>query len=217
MISLSYQSPNTAPSRQHRPAPPPPTNGPPTAPPPHPSVPPPAYSETKPVEEGDQVTILLKCPKVSSYLWCIKLYATVCGGCGSILSFLWLIGHLYVLFQTQDSELKTQRYVDILLGLCLLVSQVLLCYSSIRKKRETLTLFFILSMAVLILYWVWFAYLKYGKGESEASKEVSDTGRFLTIFYLVLLLPILLLYRTLSKEKANDRMSADEEEIKSLM
>ena len=27
-------------------------------------------------------------------------------------------------------------------------------------------------MAVLVLYWVWFAYLKYGKGESEASKEV---------------------------------------------
>ena len=34
-------------------------------------------------------------------------------------------------------------------------------------------MFFILSMAVLTLYWVWFAYLKYGKGESEASKEVN--------------------------------------------
>ena len=64
------------------------------------------------------------------------------------------------------------RYVDIVLGLCLLVSQVLLCYSSAKKRRETLTVFFILSMAVLTLYWVWFAYLKYGKGESEASKEV---------------------------------------------
>ena len=47
--------------------------------------------------------------------------------------------------------------------------------------------------------------------------QVSDTGRFLTVFYLILLLPILLLYRTLSKEKQNDRMAADEEEIKSLM
>ena len=129
---------------------------------------------------------------------------------------------------------SVRRYVDILLGLCLLASQVLLCYSSIKRRRETLTLFFILSMAVLVLYWVWFAYLKYGKEESEASKEVrylkmildikchvifqvSDTGRFLTVFYLILLLPILLLYRTLSKEKQNDRMAADEEEIKSLM
>ena len=49
------------------------------------------------------------------------------------------------------------------------------------------------------------------------SFQVSDTGRFLTVFYLILLLPILLLYRTLSKEKQNDRMAADEEEIKSLM
>ena len=64
------------------------------------------------------------------------------------------------------------RYVDILLGVCLLAAQVLLCYSSVKNKRDTLTLFFILSMAVLVLYWVWFAYLKYGKGESEASKEV---------------------------------------------
>ena len=87
-------------------------------------------------------------------------------------------------------------------------------------------------MAVLVLYWVWFAYLKYGKGESEASKEViglesvvgvtvlpqvSDTGRFLTVAYLLLLVPILLLYRTLSTDKHNDRVAADEEEIKSLM
>ena len=64
------------------------------------------------------------------------------------------------------------RYVDIVLGLCLLLSQLLLCYSAVKKKRDALTLFFILSMAVLVLYWVWFAYLKYGKGESEASKEV---------------------------------------------
>ena len=64
--------------------------------------------------------------------------------------------------------------MDILLGLGLLASQVLLCYSSIKRRRETLTLFFILSMAVLVLYWVWFAYLKYGKEESEASKEVGN-------------------------------------------
>ena len=45
------------------------------------------------------MTIMLKCPRVSSYLWCVELYSRVCGGCGSILSFLWLIGHVYVLNQ----------------------------------------------------------------------------------------------------------------------
>ena len=73
--------------------------------------------------------------------------------------------------------------MDIVLGLCLLASQLLLCYSSVKKKRDSLTLFFILSMAVLVLYWVWFAYLKYGKEESEASKEVEFWKGYCKIFY----------------------------------
>ena len=59
-----------------------------------------------------------------------------------------------------------------LLGLSLLVSHLVLCYGATQERRDTVTMFFILSMAVLVLYWVWFAYLKYGVGESEASKEV---------------------------------------------
>ena len=64
------------------------------------------------------------------------------------------------------------RYVDILLGLSLLLSH--LCYGSVHERRPTFTLFFILSMAVLVLYWAWFGYLKYGMGDEEASKEVSN-------------------------------------------
>ena len=65
------------------------------------------------------------------------------------------------------------RYVDIFLGLSLLLSHLVLCYGSSQERRAPLTLFLILSMASLTLYWVWFAYLKYGKGDGEASKEVS--------------------------------------------
>ena len=81
-----------------------------TAPPPHPNIPPPAYSELKAEDvRTEDVTILCRCPRTESYMWIISLYSTVCGGCGTILSFLWLVGHLYVLVQTEDSELKTQR------------------------------------------------------------------------------------------------------------
>ena len=66
------------------------------------------------------------------------------------------------------------RYVDICLGLSLLLSHLLLSYGSVQESRYTITFFFILSMAVLILYWMWFAYLKYGKMESEASKKVKQ-------------------------------------------
>ena len=76
----------------------------------YPNVPPPAYSELKGEEvRPEDVTILCRCPRSESYMWMVSLYSTVCGGCGSILSFLWLVGHLYVLLQTEDSELQTQR------------------------------------------------------------------------------------------------------------
>ena len=46
----------------------------------------------------------------------------------------------------------------------------------VQERRATVTLFFILSMAVLVLYWAWFGFLKYGMGDGEASKEVSCHG-----------------------------------------
>ena len=62
--------------------------------------------------------------------------------------------------------------MDIILGLSLLLSHLVLSYGSSKEKKVLVTLFFIFSISVLVLYWVWFGYLKYGKGESEASKEV---------------------------------------------
>ena len=41
-------------------------------------------------------------------------------------------------------------------------------------------------MAVLILYWVWFAYLKYGKEDSEASKEVTMIVTFTFTFMFII-------------------------------
>ena len=70
---------------------------------------PPAYTSYPPISENDQVTILVKLPRLSSCKWCLKLYATVFGGCGALFSFLWLFGHIYVLFQTEDSDLRWQR------------------------------------------------------------------------------------------------------------
>ena len=64
------------------------------------------------------------------------------------------------------------RYVDIFLGLFLLLSHLVLCYGSSQERSPPVTLFFILSIAVLTLYWAWAAYLHYGVGDGEASKEV---------------------------------------------
>ena len=56
----------------------------------------------------------------------------------------------------------------------MLGAQLLLCHGTVRRSQHSLTLFFVLSMAALLLYWLWFAYLKYGKQEIEASKEVGN-------------------------------------------
>ena len=62
--------------------------------------------------------------------------------------------------------------MDIVLGLSFLASHLVLMYSSKHESRSHLTLYFVLSVSTLLLYWSWFVYLKYGVGENEASKEV---------------------------------------------
>ena len=81
----------------------------PSPPPPHPSIPPPAYTCQSNSTEG--VTILLKCPLLSSFSWCLRLYAMVCGGMGGIFSILWVLGQGYVLGQTEEADLRAQRWV----------------------------------------------------------------------------------------------------------
>ena len=43
------------------------------------------------------------------FRWCLKLYCLVFGGLGSILSFLWVIFHFYVLGETDSIDLQLQR------------------------------------------------------------------------------------------------------------
>ena len=47
-----------------------------------------------------------------------------------------------------------------------------------RKNSQLVGLYFTLTCGLLLLYWLWFIYLKYAVMETEASKEVplqSDT------------------------------------------
>lgn len=39
---------------------------------------------------GEQVTILLRCPAISSCLWCVRLYSLVFAGCSCLFSVLWI-------------------------------------------------------------------------------------------------------------------------------
>ena len=89
------------------PSPPPPLSSPHH---PHPSIPPPAYTRHCSTSPSEGVTILLKCPGLSSFSWCLRLYAMVFGGMGVIFSILWVMGQVYVLAQTDDTDLRAQRW-----------------------------------------------------------------------------------------------------------
>ena len=77
-------------------------------------------------------------------------------------------------FKCFHNKNSTSRYVDILLGLSLLLSLISLEYGSVTGLRPPLALFLVLSLATLASYWLWFLYLKHLKMESEASKEVTS-------------------------------------------
>ena len=82
------------------------------------------------------------------------------------------------------------RYVDIFSGICMLSSHGFLglgstrqgklllsshnwhIWFSFRKNSQFVGLYFTLTFGLVIIYWLWFIYLKYGICETEASKEV---------------------------------------------
>ena len=73
-----------------------------------------SYSYGKPTGVGeygpdDSLEIKLRCPRISSFGWCLRLYSLVLGGLGLLLSSIWICFQLYVLSQTTNTELRLQR------------------------------------------------------------------------------------------------------------
>ena len=66
------------------------------------------------------------------------------------------------------------RYVDVCVGLSLLVSQTCLVYGARGSRIQHVLAFFILSSLVILSYWTYWACLYYSRAETEASKEASD-------------------------------------------
>ena len=116
-----------------------------------------------------------------------------------VFSTLWVVGHGYVLSKTEDDGLRVQRYFDISAGLSLLLSFTCLLLGAIRKSGAGLILFIVLSCGVLVTYWVWVGYLRYGQEEIEASQELLSSLIVLSALNLLLLLPVLPMYKYLEE------------------
>lgn len=161
-----------------------------------------SYQNTPLDGESDSLVIKLRCPRISSIKWCLKLYSLVLGGLGLLLSFVWVCFHLYVLSQTTTQELRLLRYLDIFLGLLLFLSMLSLLYGGYSHSRVSITVFITSSLAVMISYWCWYGYSSYHSEDLAVyDDQASSIGLLLTVLYLLLLLPVLLLYRSLELDQ----------------
>ena len=55
------------------------------------------------------VEILVRCPGLSSFSWCLRLYTLVTASLAVIFTFLWIVCLLYVTSQTHNYDLRGQR------------------------------------------------------------------------------------------------------------
>jgi len=125
--------------------------------------------------------------------WGLRLYGATVGVLGALLSLFWVAAHLSCLSTTPGGDATLQRYLNILLGLSLLVSLVSLEYGSMFGERAPLVLFLILNIATVFCYWIWFLYLDH----LRLDEREQETG--LAPLYLLLVLPVLLLHRSLQE------------------
>ena len=90
------------------------------------------------------------------------------------------------------------RYLDILLGLVLLLSLVCLLYAGYSQSRIWIIAFITISLAVVVTYWCWFLYIKASGMDFPDSEEITwDVLAVLSCIYAFLLLPVLFFYRSL--------------------
>ena len=133
-----------------------------------------------------------------------------------VFSTLWVVSLVYVLSKTDDDGLRVQRYFDISAGLSLLLSFTCLLLGAIRKSGEGLIIFIVLSCGVLVTYWVWVGYLRYGLEESEASQELLSSLIVLSFLYLMLLLPVLPVYKYLEEGIVGTEEEEEQHKVRQL-
>jgi len=175
-----------------------------------------SYTYRLPEEQQNTVEISFRFPRISSFRWCLKLYCLVLAGLGLFLTGVWVIFQLYVLSQTTNQELRQQRYVDIFLGLLLLASLLCLLYGSHSESRLWVIAFITGSLAVVLSYWCCYLYNTHAAHLEEypdAEGTITEVATFLSVLYVLLLLPVLVLYRSLELAASEPHpMESGEEE-----
>lgn len=123
----------------------------------------------------------------------LKIYSGVLGAFVCLSSFLWVMFHVYLIFQTPDyeTELRMARYLDICFGCLAFFSSLALMYGAFVESKTWLSAWTLGSMTVVIGMWGWYFHKKYSKTpHPEVMTPFERTGEVLTGVYVAAILPV---------------------------
>lgn len=123
----------------------------------------------------------------------LKVYSGVLGAFVCITSFLWVMFHVYLIFQIPDheTELRMARYLDICFGCLAFFSSLALMYGAFVESKTWLSAWTLGSMTVVIGMWGWYFHKKYSKTpHPEVMTPFERAGVALTGFYILSILPV---------------------------
>ena len=146
--------------------------------------------------------------------YCLKIYSELLGVLVSFCAFIWVIFHIFIMWQTSQSyndDLRMARYLgkksmapinfryyahtyfsDICFGVLAFFSALALMYGAFVDSKTWLLVWTLGSMTGVVGKWVFYCYGKFSASQShpEVVKPFETAGVVLTFIYLLLSLPV---------------------------
>jgi len=133
--------------------------------------------------------------KIMASRYCLKIYSELLGVLVSFCAFIWVIFHIFIMWQTSQSyndDLRMARYLDICFGVLAFFSALALMYGAFVDSKTWLLVWTLGSMTGVVGKWVFYCYGKFSASQShpEVVKPFETAGVVLTFIYLLLSLPV---------------------------
>jgi len=141
----------------------------------------------------------------------LKVYCCALGILASFSAFVWIAFHAYAMSMTQkgQTDLIVGRYLDISFGLLGLSSSAALLYGAFVESKTWISVWTLGSATVVIGFWGWYFYRCYGVDHPESYVEAKSIGLALSVWYVILIIPVLVYSRYLQSHLQQQREQED--------
>lgn len=107
--------------------------------------------------------------------------------------------------QRGQTDLIVGRYLDISFGLLGLSSSVALLYGAFVESKTWISVWTLGSATVVVGFWGWYFYRCYGVDHPESYVEAKSIGLALSVWYVILIIPVLVYSRYLQSHLREQR------------